>query len=126
MEDGVRALPQSEPSHEPEVAYGHHDQLVIGRTKRDDIRFGTAENYVRVLSERCEPVDGRRALTQIRGDEVEAYSGGRRALSPLCSAGLWFQPDHICAQPRELAPNRTGGDEHKGLDVLSGIFDSDD
>jgi uncharacterized protein (TIGR00266 family) len=27
---------------------------------------------------------------------------------------------------RELAPYRTGGDEHKGLDVLSGIFDSDD
>ena len=27
---------------------------------------------------------------------------------------------------RELAPYRKGGDEHKGLDVLSGIFDSDD
>ena len=27
---------------------------------------------------------------------------------------------------RELAPFRKGGDEHKGLDVLSGIFDSDD
>jgi uncharacterized protein (TIGR00266 family) len=27
---------------------------------------------------------------------------------------------------RELAPYRTGGDEHKGLDVISGIFSSDD
>jgi uncharacterized protein (TIGR00266 family) len=27
---------------------------------------------------------------------------------------------------RELAPYRTGGDEHKGLDVISGIFNSDD
>jgi uncharacterized protein (TIGR00266 family) len=27
---------------------------------------------------------------------------------------------------RELAPYRSGGDEHKGLDVISGIFDSDD
>lgn len=27
---------------------------------------------------------------------------------------------------RELAPYRTGGDEHKGLDVISGIFGSDD
>lgn len=27
---------------------------------------------------------------------------------------------------RELAPYRKGGDEHKGLDALTGIFDSDD
>lgn len=27
---------------------------------------------------------------------------------------------------RELAPYRPGGDEHKGLDVLTGIFDSDE
>ena len=27
---------------------------------------------------------------------------------------------------RELAPYRTGGDEHKGLDIVSGIFNSDD
>ena len=27
---------------------------------------------------------------------------------------------------RELAPYRTGGDEHKGLDIISGIFNSDD
>lgn len=27
---------------------------------------------------------------------------------------------------RELAPYRRGGDEHKGLDALTGIFDSDD
>ena len=27
---------------------------------------------------------------------------------------------------RELAPYRTGGDEHKGLDIISGIFSSDD
>jgi uncharacterized protein (TIGR00266 family) len=27
---------------------------------------------------------------------------------------------------REMAPTRHGGDEHKGLDVLSGIFNSDD
>jgi uncharacterized protein (TIGR00266 family) len=27
---------------------------------------------------------------------------------------------------RELAPYRSGGDEHKGLDVISGIFNSDD
>jgi uncharacterized protein (TIGR00266 family) len=27
---------------------------------------------------------------------------------------------------RELAPYRTGGDEHKGLDLISGIFNSDD
>ena len=27
---------------------------------------------------------------------------------------------------RELAPYRTGGDEHKGLDVISGFFNSDD
>ena len=27
---------------------------------------------------------------------------------------------------RELAPYRTGGDQHKGLDALTGIFDSDD
>jgi len=27
---------------------------------------------------------------------------------------------------RELAPYRSGGDEHKGLDVISGIFSSDD
>ena len=27
---------------------------------------------------------------------------------------------------RELAPYRIGGDEHKGLDVISGIFNSDD
>lgn len=27
---------------------------------------------------------------------------------------------------RELAPYRSGGDEHKGLDVISGLFNSDD
>jgi len=27
---------------------------------------------------------------------------------------------------RELAPYRTGGDQHKGLDVISGLFNSDD
>ena len=27
---------------------------------------------------------------------------------------------------RELAPYRTGGDEHKGLDAITGIFGSDD
>lgn len=27
---------------------------------------------------------------------------------------------------RELAPYRAGGDEHKGLDIISGIFNSDD
>jgi hypothetical protein len=26
---------------------------------------------------------------------------------------------------RELAPFRTGGDEHKGLDVLGGFFDNE-
>ena len=27
---------------------------------------------------------------------------------------------------RELAPMQHGGDEHKGLDVISGIFDNED
>ena len=41
-------------------------------------------------------------------------------------------PGHVVIQSmtlqkmrRELAPNRAGGDEHKGLDVITGMFDSD-
>ena len=63
----------------------------------------------------------------VGGIRTALFGGEGLFLATLTGPGrVIVQSMTLQKMRRELAPYRQGGDEHKGLDVLSGIFDSDD
>ena len=61
------------------------------------------------------------------GIQTALFGGEGLFLATLTGPGrVIVQSLTLQKMRRELAPYRTGGDEHKGLDVISGIFSSDD
>jgi uncharacterized protein (TIGR00266 family) len=63
----------------------------------------------------------------VGGIKTALFGGEGLFLATLTGPGrVIVQSMTLQKMRRELAPYRTGGDEHKGLDVISGIFSSDD
>lgn len=63
----------------------------------------------------------------VGGIKTALFGGEGLFLATLTGPGrVIVQSMTLEKMRRELAPMHQGGDEHKGLDVLSGIFDSDD
>lgn len=63
----------------------------------------------------------------VGGIKTALFGGEGLFLATLTGPGrVIVQSMTLQKMRRELAPYRTGGDEHKGLDVISGIFNSDD
>ena len=63
----------------------------------------------------------------VGGIKTAIFGGEGLFLATLTGPGrVLIQSMTLEKMRRELAPTHRGGDEHKGLDVISGIFDSDD
>jgi uncharacterized protein (TIGR00266 family) len=63
----------------------------------------------------------------VGGIKTAMFGGEGLFLATLTGPGrVIIQSMTLEKMRRELAPYRKGGDEHKGLDALTGIFDSDD
>jgi uncharacterized protein (TIGR00266 family) len=63
----------------------------------------------------------------VGGIKTALFGGEGLFLATLTGPGrVIIQSMTLEKMRRELAPYRTGGDEHKGLDALTGIFGSDD
>jgi len=63
----------------------------------------------------------------VGGIRTALFGGEGLFLATLTGPGrVIVQSMTLQKMRRELAPYRPGGDEHKGLDVLTGIFDSDE
>lgn len=66
-------------------------------------------------------------IQMVGGIKTAIFGGEGLFLATLTGPGrVIVQSMTLEKMRRELAPNRTGGDEHKGLGAISGIFDSDD
>ena len=66
-------------------------------------------------------------IQMVGGIRTALFGGEGMFLATLRGPGrVIVQSMTLQKMRRELAPYRPGGDEHKGLDVLSGIFDSDE
>ena len=66
-------------------------------------------------------------IQMVGGIKTALFGGEGLFLATLTGPGrVIVQSMTLEKMRRELAPMKTGGDEHKGLNVLSGIFDSDD
>jgi uncharacterized protein (TIGR00266 family) len=63
----------------------------------------------------------------VGGIRTALFGGEGLFLATLTGPGrVVVQSMTLAKMRRELVPMRTGGDEHKGLGAISGIFDSDD
>ncbi|PYT15252.1 MAG: TIGR00266 family protein [Acidobacteria bacterium] len=63
----------------------------------------------------------------VGGIKTALFGGEGLFLATLTGPGrVIIQSMTLEKMRRELAPYRAGGDEHKGLDAITGIFDSDD
>ena len=63
----------------------------------------------------------------VGGIKTALFGGEGMFLATLTGPGrVIVQSMTLQKMRRELAPTRTGGDEHKGLGAISGLFDSDD
>jgi uncharacterized protein (TIGR00266 family) len=66
-------------------------------------------------------------IQMVGGIKTALFGGEGLFLATLTGPGrVIVQSITLEKMRREMAPTRHGGDEHKGLDVLSGIFNSDD
>ena len=66
-------------------------------------------------------------IQMVGGIKTAIFGGEGLFLATLTGPGrVIVQSMTLEKMRRELAPNRTGGDQHKGLGAISGIFDSDD
>ena len=63
----------------------------------------------------------------VGGIKTAVFGGEGLFLATLTGPGrVIVQSMTLAKMRRELAPMHSGGDEHKGLDVISGIFDNED
>jgi uncharacterized protein (TIGR00266 family) len=63
----------------------------------------------------------------VGGIKTALFGGEGLFLATLSGPGkVIIQSMTLSKMRRELAPARQGGDEHKGLDVISGLFDNED
>ncbi len=63
----------------------------------------------------------------VGGIKTAIFGGEGLFLATLSGPGrVVIQSMTLAKMRRELAPARQGGDEHKGLDVISGLFDNED
>jgi uncharacterized protein (TIGR00266 family) len=66
-------------------------------------------------------------IQMVGGIKTAIFGGEGLFLATLTGPGrVVIQSMTLSKMRRELAPMRTGGDEHKGLNAISGFFDSDD
>ena len=66
-------------------------------------------------------------IQMVGGIKTAMFGGEGLFLATLTGPGrVIIQSMTLEKMRRELAPMRAGGDSHKGLDALTGIFDSDD
>lgn len=66
-------------------------------------------------------------IQMVGGIKTAIFGGEGLFLATLTGPGrVIVQSMTLEKMRRELAPMRTGGDEHRGLGAISGIFDSDD
>jgi uncharacterized protein (TIGR00266 family) len=66
-------------------------------------------------------------IQMVGGIKTAMFGGEGLFLATLTGPGrVIIQSMTLAKMRRELAPMRQGGDQHKGLDVISGIFDNED
>jgi len=66
-------------------------------------------------------------IQMVGGIKTAIFGGEGLFLATLTGPGrVVIQSMTLSKMRRELAPMRTGGDEHKGLNAISGFFDSED